>query len=85
MGSGKNKRVVRRKSKRKINKKKLLFLVIVVVLFVFGIFKLTQGAILAIQYIIPKKENITTVVSPQIEYETLPTEVDKNIKMKYTI
>lgn len=85
MGSGKNKRVVRRKRKRKINKKKLLLLVIVVVLFVFGIFKLTQGAILAIQNIIPKKENITTVVSPQIEYETLPTEVDKNIKKKYTI
>ena len=54
MGSGKNKRVVRRKRKRKINKKKLLLLVIVVVLFVFGIFKLTQGAILAIQNIIPK-------------------------------
>ena len=41
--------------------------------------------ILVIKNITSKEEHITTVVSTQIEYETLPTEVDKNIKKKYTI
>ena len=85
MGSRKNKRVVRLNRKRKINKKRLSLLIIVVVLFAFWIYKLTQGAISLVQNITHNKENTTTVVSPQAEYETLPTEVDKNIKKKYTI
>lgn len=85
MGSKKNKRVVRLNRRRKINKKKLLLLIIVVILFVFGIFKLTQGAISLVQNITSKEESTATVVSPQEEYEKLPTEVDKNIKKKYTI
>lgn len=75
----------RRNKKRKINKKKLSLLLIVVILFVVGAFKLTQGAILAIQNISSNKEKSSIEISSENEYETLQTEVDNNINKKYTI
>ena len=85
MATRKNKRVVRLKKKRRINKKRLSILIIVVALFVFGVFKLTKEAISIVQNISSTKKETSTVVSPQTEDETLPTEVDTNIKKKYTI
>ena len=57
----------RRNKKRKINKKKLLLLLMVVILFVVGAFKLTQGAILAIQNISSNKEKSSIEISSENE------------------
>ena len=85
MASKKNHRKIRQNKKRKVNKKKLLLLFIVVILFIAGSFKLTQGAILAIQNININKQKPSVEVSSNNEYEDLQTEVDKNINKKYTI
>ena len=85
MSSRRNHRRSRQNKKRKINKMKLALLFIVVMLFVAGSFKLTQGAILAIQNISNNKQKASVEVSSKNEYETLQTEVDRNINKKYTI
>ena len=85
MANRRNQRRSRRNKKRKINKKKLSLLIIIVILFVAGAFKLTQGAILAIQNINNNKQKASVEESLDNEYETLQTEVDKNINKKYTI
>jgi len=90
MANKRNNRRNRRSKKRKINKKKLALLLIVVILFIAGAFKLTQGAISLMQNKINTKKQTSVVESSNIEIsnnetETLNTEVDKNIKKKYTI
>ncbi len=85
MANRRNHRRSRRNKKRKINKIKLSLLFIVVMLFVAGAFKLTQGAILAIQNINTNKQKVSVENSSENEHETLQTEVDKNVNNKYTI
>ena len=65
MATRKNRRVVRLKKKRRIKKKRLAILLIVVALFIFGVFKLTKGAISIVQNISSTKKETPTVVSPQ--------------------
>lgn len=85
MAGKRNHRRSRRNKKLKINKIKLSVLIIIVILFVAGAFKLTQGAILAVQNISNNKQKASVEVSSKNEYETLQTEVDKDINKKYTI
>lgn len=77
-------RSVRRK-KRKVNKKKLALLLIVVMLFIAGIFKLTQSAVSAIQNKTNDKNKTSTTETVNNETQELSTTVDKNLKKKYTI
>lgn len=85
MASRRNHIKRRRNKKRKINKKKLLILFIVFILFIPISFKLTQSAILKIQNITINKQQTSVEVNSDNEYETLHTEVDKNVNKKYTI
>ena len=85
MARRRNNRSSRRNKKRKINKIKLSVLIIIVILFIAGTFKLTQGAILAIQNINDNKQKTSVKESSENDNETLQTEVDKNINKKYTI
>lgn len=85
MANRRNNRRGRRNKKRRINKNKLALLFIVVILFIAGAFKLTQSAISTIKNTSNNKKQTSVVESSDNEYETLPTEVDKNINKKYTI
>ena len=88
MANRRNNRKSRRNKKRRINKKKLTLLFIVVILFIAGAFKLTQGAISTIKNTSNNKKQTSVVESSKVvessdnEYETLQTEVDKNINKK---
>ena len=84
MARRRNNRSSRRNKKRKINKIKLSVLIIIIILFIAGTFKLTQGAILAIQNINDNKQKTSVKESSENDNETLQTEVDKNINKKYT-
>ena len=79
MATRKNRRVVRLKKKRRIKKKRLAILLIVVALFIFGVFKLTKGAISIVQNVISTNKEISTVVSPQEEEKT-PLEENQQTK-----
>lgn len=79
MATRKNRRVVRLKKKRRIKKKRLAILLIVVALFIFGVFKLTKGAISIVQNVIATNKEISTVVSPQEEEKT-PLEENQQTK-----
>ena len=70
MATRKNRRIVRLKKKRRIKKKRLAILLIVVALFIFGVFKLTKGAISIVQNISSTKKETPTAVSPQTEEKT---------------
>ena len=70
MATRKNRRIVKLKKKRRIKKKRLAILLIVVALFIFGVFKLTKGAISIVQNISSTKKETPTVVSPQAEEKT---------------
>ena len=89
MANRRNNRRGRRNKKRRINKNKLALLFIVVILFIAGAFKLTQSAISTIKNTSNNKKQTSVVESSNVvessdnEYETLPTEVDKNINKKY--
>ena len=90
MANKRNHRISRRNKKRKLNRKRLALLVILVILFIVGAFKLTQGAISVIQNKSNNKKQTSIVKSSNIETsnnetETINTQVDKNIKKKYTI
>ena len=77
MATRKNRRVVRLKKKRRIKKKRLAILLIVVALFIFGVFKLTKGAISIVQNVISTNKEIATVVNPQAEEKTPPKETQQ--------
>ena len=70
MATRKNRRIVKLKKKRRIKKKRLAILLIVVALFIFGVFKLTKGAISIVQNISSTKKETPTAVSPQTEEKT---------------
>ena len=70
MATRKNRRIVRLKKKRRIKKKRLAILLIVVALFIFGVFKLTKGAISIVQNISSTRKETHTIVSPQTEEKT---------------
>ena len=79
MATRKNRRIVKLKKKRRIKKKRLAILLIVVALFIFGVFKLTKGAISIVQNVISTNKEISTVVSPQEEEKT-PLEENQQTK-----
>ena len=73
------------KRRRRINKKKLSFLCILVILFVFGIFKLTQSAMSGIKNMSNSKTQVSVVQSSNNKSETTNKQENQNINKKYTI